>query len=92
MGKRTPIRPDYTASLATMIAANVRCRAMCDTCNGWRDLDLAALAAKIELKVYRTPIGFHDALVAAASQKAALEAWKRRQPVCARHRRGGDRR
>ena len=27
------------------------------------------------LKVYRTPIGFHDAYVAAASQKAALAAW-----------------
>lgn len=28
-----------------------------------------------KLKVYRTPIGFHDAYVAASSQKAALEAW-----------------
>ena len=27
------------------------------------------------LKVYRTPIGFHDAYVAAPSQKAALRAW-----------------
>ncbi len=27
------------------------------------------------LKIYRTAIGFHDAYVAAASQKAALEAW-----------------
>ena len=27
------------------------------------------------LKVYRTPIGFHDAYVAAPSQKAALAAW-----------------
>lgn len=27
------------------------------------------------LKVFWTPIGFHDAYVAAASQKAALEAW-----------------
>jgi hypothetical protein len=27
------------------------------------------------LKVFRTPIGFHDAYVAAASQKAALAAW-----------------
>ncbi len=27
------------------------------------------------LKVFRTPFGFHDAYVAAASQKAALEAW-----------------
>ncbi len=28
-----------------------------------------------KLKVYRTAIGFHDAYVAAASMKAALEAW-----------------
>jgi hypothetical protein len=28
-----------------------------------------------KLKVYRTAIGFHDAYVAAPSQKAALEAW-----------------
>ena len=28
-----------------------------------------------KLKVFCTPIGFHDAYVAAASQKAALEAW-----------------
>ena len=28
-----------------------------------------------KLKVYRTPIGFHDAYVAAPSMKAALEAW-----------------
>ena len=27
------------------------------------------------LKVFRTPVGFHDAYVAATSQKAALEAW-----------------
>jgi hypothetical protein len=30
---------------------------------------------KLKLKVYRTPIGFHDALVAAPNQKAALDAW-----------------
>jgi hypothetical protein len=30
---------------------------------------------KQKLKVFSTPIGFHDALVAAPSQKAALEAW-----------------
>jgi hypothetical protein len=47
MGKRTPIRPGFTASLVTMIAAAVRCRAMCGTCSGWRELDLTALAAKI---------------------------------------------
>jgi flagellar motility protein MotE (MotC chaperone) len=28
-----------------------------------------------KLNVYSTPIGFHDAFVAAPSQKAALEAW-----------------
>ena len=28
-----------------------------------------------KLKVYCTPIGFHDAYIAAPSQKAALEAW-----------------
>jgi hypothetical protein len=28
-----------------------------------------------KLKVFRTPIGFHDAYIAAASQKAALQAW-----------------
>jgi hypothetical protein len=28
-----------------------------------------------KLKVFRTPTGFHDAYVAASSQKAALEAW-----------------
>ena len=28
-----------------------------------------------KLKVYRLPIGFHDAYVAAPSQKAAIEAW-----------------
>ena len=30
---------------------------------------------KQRLKVFRTPIGFHDAYVAAPSRKAALEAW-----------------
>ena len=34
-----------------------------------------AKARKSKLKVFRTPIGFHDAYVAAPSQKAALEAW-----------------
>lgn len=28
-----------------------------------------------KLKVFRTPIGFHDAYIAAPSQKAALQAW-----------------
>jgi hypothetical protein len=34
-----------------------------------------AKARTSRLKVFRTPIGFHDAYVAAPSQKAALEAW-----------------
>ena len=33
------------------------------------------MARTQKLKVFRTPIGFHDAYVAAPSQKAALEAW-----------------
>ena len=33
------------------------------------------MAVTRKLKVYRTPIGFHDAYVAASSQKAALDAW-----------------
>jgi hypothetical protein len=33
------------------------------------------MAAPKKLKVYRTAAGFHDAYVAAPSQKAALEAW-----------------
>jgi hypothetical protein len=33
------------------------------------------MARKQKLKVFRTPIGFHDAYIAAPSQKAALEAW-----------------
>jgi hypothetical protein len=36
---------------------------------------VAKAKRKQRLKVYCTPIGFHDALVAAPSQKAALEAW-----------------
>jgi hypothetical protein len=36
---------------------------------------MAKARRKQNLKVYSTPIGFHDALVAAPNQKAALEAW-----------------
>ena len=39
------------------------------------------MAAK--LKVYATHIGFHDAVVAAPSQKAALEAWDIRENLFA---------
>ena len=37
-----------------------------------------------KLKVYRTPIGFHDAYVAAPSQKAALDAWGSNKDLFAR--------
>jgi hypothetical protein len=37
-----------------------------------------------KLKVYRTPIGFHDAYVAAPSQKAALKAWGAKADLFAR--------
>ena len=47
MGKGTPIRPAYTASLATMIAAGRACRAICDTCHACREVDLAVLAGTI---------------------------------------------
>ena len=33
------------------------------------------MGSRKKLKVFRTPIGFHDAYVAAPSQKAALQAW-----------------
>jgi hypothetical protein len=33
------------------------------------------MARQQKLKVFRTPIGFHDAYVAATSRKAALTAW-----------------
>jgi hypothetical protein len=36
---------------------------------------MATAKRKQKLKVFSTPIGFHDAYVAAPSQKAALEAW-----------------
>ncbi len=36
------------------------------------------------LKVYRTHLGFYDAIVAARSQKAALEAWGVNQNLFAR--------
>jgi len=36
---------------------------------------MAKAKRKQKLKVFSTPIGFHDALVAAPSRKAALEAW-----------------
>ena len=37
-----------------------------------------------KLKVFRTPIGFHDAYVAAPSRKAALEAWGSERDLFAR--------
>jgi len=41
----------------------------------WRDAAGALGCGMAKLKVYRTPIGFHDAYVAAPSKKAALAAW-----------------
>lgn len=40
--------------------------------------------AMAKLKVYRTPIGFHDAYVAAPSQKVALQAWGSERDLFAR--------
>lgn len=37
--------------------------------------DCGDMARQQKLKVFRTPIGFHDAYVAAPSRKAALAAW-----------------
>ncbi|HEY0625460.1 MAG TPA: hypothetical protein VGD10_01880 [Allosphingosinicella sp.] len=42
------------------------------------------MPANQKLKVFRTPIGFHDAYVAAPSQKAAIEAWGTDKDVFAR--------
>lgn len=44
---------------------------------------ISAMAGK-NLKVYRTHSGFYDAVVAAPSQKAALEAWGINQNLFAR--------
>jgi len=45
MGKRTSLRPFYTRDIASLIAADVHVRALCDTCDGFRSVDLVALAA-----------------------------------------------
>jgi hypothetical protein len=42
------------------------------------------VARSSRLKVFRVPIGFHDAYVAAPSQKAAIEAWGSDRDVFAR--------
>jgi len=42
------------------------------------------MARKQKLKVFRTPTGFHDAYVAAPSQKAALAAWGSEHDLFAR--------
>ena len=42
------------------------------------------MAGPSKLKVFRTSIGFHDAYVAAPSQKAAIEAWGTGKDVFAR--------
>ncbi|MEA1014112.1 hypothetical protein [Sphingosinicella sp. LY1275] len=43
------------------------------------------MARAAKLKVFRLPIGFHDAYVAAPSQKAAAEAWGTDSGVFARN-------
>lgn len=43
-----------------------------------------SMARATKLKVYRTVAGFHDAYVAAPSQKAALEAWGSERDLFAR--------
>jgi hypothetical protein len=45
MGKRTSLRPSWTADLAALIASETPVRASCHACEGWRDVDLEALAA-----------------------------------------------
>lgn len=45
MGKGIPIRPGWAENLGTLIASGERVRASCDTCRGWKDVDLVALAA-----------------------------------------------
>jgi hypothetical protein len=42
------------------------------------------MARSSKLKVFRMPVGFHDAYVAAPSQKAAIEAWGSDKDVFAR--------
>ena len=44
MGKRTPIRPCYTTSLAKLIESGTRVQACCEKCREWKELDLVALA------------------------------------------------
>jgi hypothetical protein len=44
----------------------------------------AMVARSSKMKVFRVPIGFHDAYVAAPSQKAAIEAWGSDRNVFAR--------
>lgn len=37
----------WTKNLGTMIDAGVRCRASCNKCDRWKDVDLVALAEKV---------------------------------------------
>jgi hypothetical protein len=45
MGKGAPIR--HVSNIGDMIRREMTARAMCDTCAGWRDLDLLDLAESI---------------------------------------------
>lgn len=47
MGKRAPSRPIYTANIGLMIEHGIACRAWCDKCKAWKDIDLVALAEKV---------------------------------------------
>ena len=47
MGKGVPIRPTWALSIGEMVRVGASCRAMCTLCDGWRDVDLAALQAAI---------------------------------------------
>ncbi len=46
MGKTAPVIPSWVKSLDALIAQGVGVRVMCDGCQGWQDIDLAALRAQ----------------------------------------------
>lgn len=47
MGKRTPLRPSWTANLGALIGEGIEVRAHCDRCEKWKDVDLHDLAASM---------------------------------------------
>lgn len=50
MGKTAPARPEWTADLGALIAAHASVGAICDGCDGWRDIDLIELAGAMGLE------------------------------------------